>query len=108
MDITLGILFFTLNNDEINFIDCYIYWRLYTIIEVLLITRSIELIGKKKFIVVALDPENKAFVVYIAFMNLDSNIQPFWRANIVLLKAYETSTIIFSKYADFAMSYSKI
>lgn len=31
------------------------------------------LIGKKKFVVVALNPEYKAFIVYVASLNIDSD-----------------------------------
>lgn len=37
--------------------------------KVLLIARQVILIGKKEFVVAAFDLENKAFVVYIAFIS---------------------------------------
>ena len=36
IDITFRMLFFTLSNDEIDFIGCHIYWKIYTIAKVLL------------------------------------------------------------------------
>ena len=35
IDITLDIPLFTLSNIEIDFVDCHIYWIMYTIAEVL-------------------------------------------------------------------------
>ena len=77
MDITLCMPFPSLSNIEINFVDCHIDQKLYVIIKVFLTTMQVKLIGKKKFAAVVLDPEDKAFVVYITFINLDSNVHPF-------------------------------
>ena len=52
MNIALEMFFFTLSNVKINFIDCQIYLRIYTIAEVFLITRHVKLIGKKKFVAI--------------------------------------------------------
>ncbi len=55
------------------------------------------------FVVAALDPEYKAFVVYIVALNinLDDKVYPLRRAQIVYLKV-ETSTKVLSEYNDFA------
>lgn len=76
MDIILNISFLILSNVKIDFVDCYIYWKSYTIVKVLLITRQIELIGNKKFVVVVLNLEDKAFVVHIASISLDWDVYP--------------------------------
>ena len=44
------------------------------IAEVFLTSRQAKLIVKIKFTIVDLDLENKAFIVYIAFISQDSNI----------------------------------
>ena len=75
-----------MSNIEIDFIDCHIYWRLYTIAEILLITRWIELIEKKEFVATTLDIENKTFVNHIASISLNSDIYSFRKAQIASLK----------------------
>ena len=102
MDITLKISFFTLKNVDINFIGRHIYCKTYTIAEVFLTTRQVKLIEKNEFTVIALNLENKAFVIYVAFINQDLDVHHTQRAQIASLKADETPTSISSKFVDFA------
>ena len=80
MDIALSILFFTLNNVEINFIDHNIYWKSYIIAKILPITKRVELIGKIEFAAAILDLEYEAFIVHEVFINLDLDIYLSQRA----------------------------
>ena len=47
MNISLGILFFTVSNVKIDFVNCYIYSKKSIIAEILLATKQFELIGRK-------------------------------------------------------------
>ena len=76
MNITFGMSFFILSNVEIDFMSCHIYGRIYIDVEVLLTIQQIKLIGEKKFVTDVLNVEKKAFVVHIAFINQDSDIDP--------------------------------
>ncbi len=69
-------------------------------------TRQVELIGKKEFTAVVLDPEHGAFVVHVIPLSVDSGdeVHPLRRAQIVHLKADEAPAKVPSKYADFATS----
>lgn len=110
INIALEMLFLTLSNIEINFINQDLKWRLYTIAEALSITRQVELIRKKQFENAALDPSDETFVVHVAFLNssnLGLEIYLFWKVQIASLKATEITTSIFSKYTDFADFFSK-
>ncbi len=71
-------------------------------------TRRVKLIEKKKFAVVAINPEYKAFVLYVAVFNVDSDdeIHPSRRAQIAHLKTNEAPTKVPSKYTDFADVFS--
>ncbi len=81
-DIILGMPFLTMSNAVVDFQARNLQWRSYITRELLLTTRQVELIGKKKFAAVALDLEHEAFVVYIATLNVDSGdeIHPSRRA----------------------------
>ena len=68
--------FFILTNIEIDSMDCHIYWKIYVIVRILLITRQIQLIENKKFVAVALDLKNKVFTIHIACINQDLDIYP--------------------------------
>ncbi len=107
-DIVLGIPFLTMSNVDINFQAWDLQWRSYTNGDVLLTTRRVELIGKKKFAAAALDPEHKAFVVHIATLSVDSGdeMHPSRKAQIAHLKADEAPTKVPSEYTDFADVFS--
>ena len=63
--------------------------------------------GKKEFVVAALDLEHKTYVVHIAFLNSTPlvallDIHPFWRPQISGLIVEEAPTKVPAKYSDFA------
>ena len=107
MNIALGILFFTLSNVNIDFVDHHIYWKMYTIAEVLLTIKRVELIKKKEFATVVLDPGDGPFVVHLASISQDLDVHLSWKAHIALLKADKAPTFILSKYANFANIFFK-
>lgn len=59
------------------------------------------MIGKKKFVAAAFDPENEIFVVYVMFFAISNEIHPFYIAQIALLNIDEAIIIIPPKYFDF-------
>ena len=77
MDVALGMIFFILKNDKIDFAGCYLHRKTYTIAKTFPSTRQVELIGKKKFTITALDPKNKAFIVHVAFISQDLDVYLF-------------------------------
>lgn len=99
-----------MSNIEIDLVDRYFYQSIYTVVQVVLITRPVKLIGKKQFTATTLDLEDKAFVVYddeacivqVASISQNSDVYPSSRAQIASLKTDETSTSIFAKNTDFA------
>ncbi len=76
----------------------------------LLTTRRVKLIGKKKFVVIALDPDHKAFVVYVAVLNISSNvgnkIYLSKKAQIAYLKIDKALKELTNKYVDFINIFS--
>ncbi len=107
-NIVLGMPFLTMSNADVDFQAQDLQWRSYTTGDVLPTTKQVELIGKKKFAVAALDPEHEAFVVHVAALSVDSGdeVHPLRKAQIAHLKADEVPTKIPSKYADFADIFS--
>ena len=100
----LGTLFLTMSNANINFQAWDLQWRFYTIENVFLTTRQIELIEKKEFVAAALDLEYKTFIIYVAAHNVDfgNKVHPSKRAQIAHLKADEAFTDILNEYTYFA------
>ncbi len=71
-DVILKMLFLTMSNADIDFQVQDLQWRFYITRDILPTTRQVELIGKKKFAIVAFDPEHKAFIVHVAALSVDS------------------------------------
>ena len=71
--------------------------------------------GKKKFVVAALDPEHETYIVHVASLNstlltslrsLSLNVHPFQRLQISGLIAEEAPTKVLAEYLDFADVFS--
>ncbi len=73
-DVIFGMFFLTMNNADSNFQAWDLYLKSYTTRNILLSTKRVKLIGKKEFAAATLDLEYKAFVVYIAALNISSDI----------------------------------
>ena len=108
-EVVLGILFLTLNDADIDFLGRKLRWRTYTTKETFSTTRRIELVGKKEFAAIALDPESETFIIYVASLSSDAspnssplNIYLFRRPQISDLIAEEAPTKVPTKYSDFA------
>lgn len=65
VNILLKMLFLTFNNTNIRFTNRKLTWRSYTNTKILLITKWVELIDKKKFVKMALKKDLKTFVIYV-------------------------------------------
>lgn len=67
--------------------------------------RCIELVGKKEFAAVVLDPEYKIFTVYVASFSFtpltNAETYPFCRSQIANVITEETFTKFSIKYAEF-------
>ena len=76
-------------------------------------TRRIELVGKKEFAAVVLDPEHETYVVHVRSVSSNAspsssplNIHLFWRPQISGLIAEEAPTKVPAEYSDFANIFS--
>ena len=81
-EVVLGMLFLILSGTDIDFLGRKLRWRTYTTKEVLPTITYVELVGKKKFATVALDPEHETYVVYVASLSsaplvVSLNVHPF-------------------------------
>ncbi len=107
-DIVLGMPFLTMSNADVDFEARNLQWRSYITREVLPTTRRVELIGKKEFAAIALDPEHEAFVVHVAVFgkNLGNEVHLSRRAQIAHLKVDEAATEVPNEYTDLADVFS--
>lgn len=83
---------------------------MYTIVNTLSTIKQVEPIEKKKFIVIALDLNNKNFIVYIDFFtssNLGLEICSSYKTQIISLKTNEVLISVFFKYINLIDIFSK-
>ena len=72
LETVLRMSFLTISNADVNFQAWNLQWRSYITGDVLLTTKQVELIEKKKFAAAALDLKHKTFVVYVAALSVNS------------------------------------
>lgn len=95
----LEMLFLTLNNAIIVFANQELTWRSYIPAKVLLTTKQVDIINKKKYAKAALNKNIKTFVVYMAYKSAKMSIYSAQKAQIALLVAEKV--IIAAEYLDF-------
>lgn len=111
-------LFFILNNINIQFVKKELIWRFYTAAETLPITKQVKHIDKKKFANIALEKESKTFVVYVAVLEaliIGMTIYLFRTALITNGDSMQVATLkqnkalikVSTKYSDFADAFLK-
>ncbi len=107
-NIVLGMFFLTMNNADIDFQARDLQWRSYTTGNVLPTTKQVQLIGKKKYAIAALDLEHETFVVHVAALsvNLGDKVYPLKRAQIAYLKENKAPSKVPSEYTDFTNVFS--
>ena len=101
-EIVLGMPFVTLSGADVDFLDRELRWRTYTTEEALPTTRRVELVGKKEFAAIALDPEYETYVVHAASLD----VHPSRRPQISGLIAEEAPTKVPVEYLDFTDIFS--
>ena len=104
-EVVLGMLFLTLSNANIRFVEKELIWRFYTTAKALPTTKRVELINKKEFAKVALDRNSETFVIYIVSLNLVPGIHLDREAQIASLLTKEVK--ISDKYSDFTDVFSE-
>ncbi len=103
-DIVIEMFFLTMSKANIYFQAQDLQWKSYTTRDIFSTTKQVGLIGKKKFIEVALNPKHEVFIVHVVALSVDSGneIYPSRRTQIAHLKVDEVSSEVPSKYTDFA------
>ena len=99
IEMVLEMLFLTLSNADMWFVEKKLVWKTYSVIETLPIIRKVEIINKKEFAVTVLNKKKETFIVHIVAFNIDSNIYTSRRAQTSLLDIEKV--IISSKYIHY-------
>ena len=107
MEVVLGMPFFTFSNADVVFKDRELTWRSHTPAEALPTTKRVQIIGRKELTAAVLDPDEEAFVVYVASLSLGAkmSVYPAREAQTASLVAEEVT--IPAEYSDFTDVFSK-
>ena len=110
-EVVLGMPFLTLSGADVDFLGRELRWRTYSTEEALLTTRRIELVGKKEFVAVALDPVHETYMVHVGSVCSDASpssslleldVHPSRRPQVSGLIVEEAPTKVSAEYSDFA------
>lgn len=107
IDMILRILFLTLLNTDVLFVEKKLEQKSFITAEALPIIKKVKLINKQEFAIIALDEDVKTFVIYIANLSatlttLAIQVHPSQQAQFRLLLVDKASISISSKYSDYA------
>ena len=96
-------LFLTLSKADIRFIEQKLVQRTYMAVEALPTTKNVEIIDKKEFASVALNADNKIFVMHVAALaqSMTIPIYLFCQAQVDTLTSKETEIPVeYSNFSD--------
>ena len=65
-EIILGMLFLKISNADVSFGEKILMWKSHTTNKALPITKQIQIVNPKEFVIAALDINNEMFVMYVA------------------------------------------
>lgn len=100
-------LFLTFSIADVLFIKQKLIWKLYTLAEDLLTTKYIHITSQKKFLIIVLNLDKKAFLVYIAFLSLGLKIFIYLTRKAQIALMLIEKVMILTKNSDFVNIFSK-
>ena len=104
-EVVLDMLFLTLSNADIQFVEKKLTWRSYITAKALPTTKRVKLINKKEFAKAVLDEKSETFVVHVASLNLAPGIYLDRATQIASLLTEKVK--IPNKYSDFTNVFSE-
>ena len=112
-EVVFGMLFLILSGADIDILGQELRWRTYITKKALPTTRHVELVGRKEFAALVLDPKHETYIVHVGSVSSDAlldssplNVHSFRRSQISGLIVEEASTKVPAKYLNFADIFS--
>ena len=107
----LGMPFLKISNADVSFDKGTLTWKTYTTNEALSITKQVQIIDKKDFIIAALNANSEIFVVHVAFweqkrMRVHSKRQAQIKAQVGALLFNKAPIEVSAKYSDYSNVFS--
>ena len=106
LEVVLKMPFLTLSKADIQFVKRELVWKIYTAAETLPMTKKVEIIDKREFAAVAMNADNKTFVVHVAALAEPTTmpIHLSHQAQVDVLMSEETG--IPNEYSNFSDVFS--
>ena len=98
--------FLTFSKADIRFAEQQLVWRTYTAAEVLPITKKVEIIDKREFVVVPLNADDKTFVIYVVALAESTIILIHLSCQAQVASLTSKKTRILAKYSEFSNVFS--
>ena len=110
-EVILGMPFLKISNADMSFGERTLTWKTYTTNEALSITEQVQIIDKKDFVIVALDADNKIFVVHVAIreqerMPVHSEKQAQIKAHVGALLFNKAPIEVLAEYSNYSDVFS--
>ena len=65
-EVILGMFFLIISHVNMSFSKKSIIWKSYTLNKALTITKQIQIVDPKEFVIAAMDADSKTFIMYVA------------------------------------------
>ena len=107
-EVILGMFFLKISNGNMSFGEGTLMWKFYTTNKVLLTTKQVQIVDSKKFIIVALDIDNKTFVMHVAIKKQEEMPVHFEKqAQVGALLFNKAPTEVPMEYSDYCNVFSR-
>ena len=97
-EVILGISFIKISNANIAFGQGTLTWKLYTTNETLPITKQVQLVDPKEFVIAALDVDSENFVMHVAIREREEMVvDPGRKAQIEVQSGAQVGALLFDE-----------
>ena len=101
-EVILGMLFLKISNADMSFGEGTLTWRTYTTNKVLPITKQVQIVNPKEFIIAVLDVDSETFVVHVAIWKREKiPVHSKRQAQVGALLFDEAPTEVPAEYSDY-------
>ena len=106
-EIILGMLFLKISNADVSFDKGTLTWKTYTTNKALPITKQVQIIDPKEFVIAALDIDSKTFVVHVAIWKQEEMpVHSKKQAQVGALLFDEAPTEVPAEYSNYSNIFS--
>ena len=106
-EVILGMPFLKISNADVSFGEETLTWRTYTINKALSITKRVQIVDPKEFVIAALDVDSETFVVHVAIREREEMpVHSERQAQVGALLFDEAPTKVPAEYSDYSDVFS--